>query len=202
MGAYASIVHQIVQEFGYGEVDVAGESWGGALAHQYTQRYPGTVGKLILAATLHEFVVVPQPPSSAVRDLLLEPDRSEAFLEAHGAALLGGDMRDPELRAQYAPLLAREVNEASKAAQIEAGKGWLCNMTRLFDITRYWLLTKPTLLMAGDDDPLIPVINNRAMQWLPNVTYHEVKGGGHLFLHTRPELAEVINDFRKSSNTR
>jgi pimeloyl-ACP methyl ester carboxylesterase len=48
-----------------------------------------------------------------------------------------------------------------------------------------WLHTirAPTLVLAGDDDPLIPVFNSRLLCWLiPDCRVHIVRGGGHLFM--------------------
>jgi pimeloyl-ACP methyl ester carboxylesterase len=58
------------------------------------------------------------------------------------------------------------------------------------------LLRQQTLIMAGDDDPIIPLANARLMHWLiPNSRLH-VYHGGHLGLVTEaPELAPVVDGF-------
>ena len=62
-----------------------------------------------------------------------------------------------------------------------------------------WLhtLRQPTLVLAGDDDPIVPLINGRILAWrIPTARLHVVRGGGHLFLLERPsELATVIAEF-------
>jgi pimeloyl-ACP methyl ester carboxylesterase len=46
----------------------------------------------------------------------------------------------------------------------------------------------PTLVMAGNDDPLIPMVNARLLQRrIPNARLHVVQGGGHLFILDQPE---------------
>jgi pimeloyl-ACP methyl ester carboxylesterase len=55
-----------------------------------------------------------------------------------------------------------------------------------------WLhrLSQPTLVMAGDDDPVVPVANARLLaRRIPGARLHVVRGGGHLFLLDQPEQA-------------
>ena len=52
-----------------------------------------------------------------------------------------------------------------------------------------WLhtLRQPTLVLAGDDDPIIPLVNARMMAWrIPDARLHVVQGGGHLFFLEQP----------------
>jgi pimeloyl-ACP methyl ester carboxylesterase len=58
------------------------------------------------------------------------------------------------------------------------------------------LLTQPTLIVSGDDDPIIPLANARIMRRLiPDSTLHVFRGG-HLGLVTEAaELAPVISQF-------
>ncbi|MGI8625948.1 MAG: alpha/beta fold hydrolase, partial [Geodermatophilaceae bacterium] len=62
-----------------------------------------------------------------------------------------------------------------------------------------WLhrLPQRTLVMAGDDDPIVPLLNARILTWrIPDARLHVVRGGGHLFLLDEPEsCAEVIAGF-------
>ena len=52
-----------------------------------------------------------------------------------------------------------------------------------------WLFTlrQPTLVMAGADDPLVPTINARIMQWLIPDARLAILDCGHLFLITLPD---------------
>ena len=50
-----------------------------------------------------------------------------------------------------------------------------------------WRLRQPTLVLAGDDDPIVPVLNGRILaRLMPNCTLHVVPGGGHLFVLEQP----------------
>ena len=55
----------------------------------------------------------------------------------------------------------------------------------------------PTLVLAGDGDPIIPLVNGRVLaRSLPNGRLHVVRGGGHLFLLLRaPFMAQLITGF-------
>jgi pimeloyl-ACP methyl ester carboxylesterase len=58
------------------------------------------------------------------------------------------------------------------------------------------LLRQPTLILAGDDDPIIPVVNAKIMnRLLPNARLHLYQGG-HLALVTEAdELAPRVEAF-------
>jgi pimeloyl-ACP methyl ester carboxylesterase len=79
---------------------------------------------------------------------------------------------------------------ASYLAQLFAVAGWS---------SLSWLhtLPQPTLVLAGDDDPIVPMINARILAWrIPDASLHVVRGGGHLFVLERPAaVAEVVTGF-------
>ena len=52
-------------------------------------------------------------------------------------------------------------------------------------------------MLAGDDDPIVPVINGRILaRLIPHARLHIIPGGGHLFLLDRPaESAALVTDF-------
>jgi pimeloyl-ACP methyl ester carboxylesterase len=51
--------------------------------------------------------------------------------------------------------------------------------------------------MAGDDDPIVPLLNGRILvRRIPDARLHVVDGGGHLFLLERPaEMAALVTGF-------
>lgn len=58
-----------------------------------------------------------------------------------------------------------------------------------------WLhrLRQPTLVMSGDDDPIVPLLNGRLLAWrIPNAWLHVVRGGGHLFLLEEPGTSAAV----------
>jgi hypothetical protein len=52
-------------------------------------------------------------------------------------------------------------------------------------------------VLAGDDDPIVPLVNGRILaRCIPHARLHIVRGGGHLFLLERPaQLAAVVADY-------
>jgi pimeloyl-ACP methyl ester carboxylesterase len=62
------------------------------------------------------------------------------------------------------------------------------------------LLRQPTLIMSGDDDPIIPLANARLMHRLIRHSQLHVFHGGHLSLVTEaPQLAPVVDRFLAGS---
>jgi pimeloyl-ACP methyl ester carboxylesterase len=59
-----------------------------------------------------------------------------------------------------------------------------------------WLhrLRQPTLVLAGDDDPIVPLPNGRILAHrIPDARLHTVHGGRHLFLLEQPaEMAALV----------
>ena len=52
------------------------------------------------------------------------------------------------------------------------------------------------MILAGDDDPIIPVVNARIMRWLIPRSRLQVYHGGHLELAADPErLAAAVEPF-------
>ena len=67
-----------------------------------------------------------------------------------------------------------------------------------------WLprLRPPTLILAGDDDPIIPVVNGRIMHWLIPRSRLHIYEGGHLELAADSErLAAVVEAFLDADRT-
>ena len=62
-----------------------------------------------------------------------------------------------------------------------------------------WLhrIVQPTLILAGDEDPIVPLANSRLMaSRMPTARLRVVHGGGHLFLLDQPEtVADDIREF-------
>lgn len=107
-----------------------------------------------------------------------------------GARIYGGGFGDdPELVASYARA-ARAPDLLGYYWQMFAATGW----TSAHYLPR---LRQQVQLVAGDDDPIIPLVNARMMAaLLRRVSTHVVRGGGHLALLTHTdELAPRIHRF-------
>jgi pimeloyl-ACP methyl ester carboxylesterase len=62
-----------------------------------------------------------------------------------------------------------------------------------------WLhkLRQRTLVIAGDDDRILPLVNSRILAWrIPQARLEVIRGGGHLFLLQRPrQVVPLILEF-------
>lgn len=189
---YARRLDQLVAQLGHDRVDVLGLSWGGALAQELVIRHPSRVRRLVLAATTPGVVSVPGRPSALW--ILATPYRywSPEHMRRVAPTLYGGAVRrQPELLSRHAHVRSTRPPTAwGYVGQLMAARRW-SSLPRLPGVRAR------TLVLAGDDDPIIPLVNARAIaRLLPHARLHVVRGGGHLFLFTRPaEMADRIRTF-------
>jgi poly(3-hydroxyalkanoate) depolymerase len=192
MRKLAGTVAGLVDELGHDQVDVLGLSWGGALAQEFAHRHPSMVRRLILTATMPGVTSVPGRPAAVAT--LMSPMRyySPEYLKRIAPTLYGGAIRDnPELLDDHA---------RQRAARPPSGVGYVYQLSAIQRWTSLpWLHRIPqrTLVLAGDDDPIVRLVNGRLLAGrIPDARLHIVKGGGHLFLFTRhQEMAEIVADF-------
>ena len=191
----AHTVAGIIDQLDHRQVDVLGLSWGGALAQEFAYRHPDKVGRLVLVATMHGWTSVPGRP--AALSILMSPTRyySPEYLHKVAPTLYGGAIRNNrELIREHARIRASRppsmlgYNYQMLALRRWTSWPWLCEVEQ------------PTLIMAGDDDPIIPVVNAVAMaERIPDARLEIIEGGGHLFLYTRgaetaTKLLSFLND--------
>ncbi|MDT5096778.1 MAG: hypothetical protein QOC76_515 [Mycobacterium sp.] len=188
----AAALGRLLTELGFdGRVDALGFSWGGALAQQFAFQNPRRCRRLILVSTGTGAVMVPGGP--AVLAKMLTPRRflDHDYASVIAGALYGGTVRtDPTAVKQ---LFDRRLMAGSRVGylhQLLAGAVW----TSLFALP---LIRQQTLIVAGLDDPIIPVVNAKVMaRLLPHATLH-LHAGGHVDMITNAaELAPVIESFR------
>jgi poly(3-hydroxyalkanoate) depolymerase len=188
----AAVLGQLLKKLGInGQVDVLGLSWGGALAQQFAFQNPRRCRRLILVSTGTGALMVPGSP--AVLAKMVTPRR---FLDHEYAASIAGDIYGGTVRddpSTIKRIFDRQLMAGSRVGylhQLLAGAVW----TSLFALP---LVRQRTLILAGLDDPIIPVANARIMgRVLPHATVH-LHRGGHVDLITNAaELAPVIELFR------
>jgi poly(3-hydroxyoctanoate) depolymerase len=188
----ARTVERLVDVLGYDRVDVLGVSFGGAIAQQLAHQAPDRVGRLILAATMPGIGGVPGSPRVLLA--LVTPRRylQPTYHARVAARLYGGRAAtDPEWSVdESAAWFRRPPTWAGYLAQLYAVPGWT---------SIPWLHGLPhrTLVLTGDDDPIVPVVNGRILACrIPNARLHVVRGGGHLFLLEDSDgTAAVVTDF-------
>ena len=192
MSYYADVVAGMARELGHERFDVVGVSWGGALAQELAWRHPRRVRRVVLAATTPGLLAVPGRPAAMA--LLLTPARyySPSYLLRIAPTLYGGDIVD------HPDLLAEHAYQRSHHAPSLHGYLFQLGAIMAFSSHRYLhRLTQPTLVLAGDDDPIIPLANGKILaRRIRHARLHVVKGGGHLFLFTHAaEMAAIIQEF-------
>jgi len=188
---YAAFVRDVLDKHRMHEVDVLGLSWGGIVAQQLAHDHAQLVNRLVLASTSPGLMSVPARPSSALA--LMRSGRSTKDMPRLCKRLYAGDfLRDPSLVDQLG--LARPNDPRTYRRQMWALAGWS---------SVPWLhsIRHKTMILHGDDDPVVPFVNAKLMQRLmPNATLRRVHEGGHLYLFTRPQVhGRVITDFLASS---
>jgi poly(3-hydroxyalkanoate) depolymerase len=176
------------------QVDVLGLSWGGGLAQQFAFQNPHRCRRLILVSTGTGSVMVPAKPSVLLK--MLTPRR---FLDHRYAARIAPEIYGGSTRSN--PLMIKRVFDRQLMAgsrvgylhQLIAGAGWT-------SLPMLPLIRQPTLIVAGTDDPIIPIINARIMnRLLPNSTL-SIHDGGHVeIIATAAQQARVVEEFRQQT---
>src|SRR5690606_33864630 len=192
----AKKVARMLDYLDYGQVNAIGVSWGGALAQQFARDYPERCKKLILAATATGMFMLPGKPG-----VLWKMATPRRYIQpSHGARIApdiyGGSFRhDAGLALSFASKI-RSGGKRGYYLQLLAGLGWT---------SIHWLhrIKQPTLVLAGDDDPLIPLPNMRLIaRLIPNAELHVIDDG-HLFLLTRAaSVAPLIDRFLAEESRR
>lgn len=185
----ASLVRKLIDELGYGVIDVLGVSWGGGAAQQFALQYPRHCRKLVLAATCAGMFMMPGKLSMITKMGNPRRYKDATYMAELGPKLYGGDFEDQ-------PELLREHIGRIKMA---SGLGYYYQMLAAFGWTSIlWLhlLRQSTLVLAGSRDNLIPLINAKLLAWrIPNSILQTIDDG-HLFLVSRPaESATLVRRF-------
>lgn len=186
----AWVLGRLLYKLGTDVVDVLGLSWGGALAQQFAFQNPRRCRRLVLVATGTGVLMVPANPRVLAK--MLTPRR---FSDPDYAASIAGELYGGAVRThgdEVARLFVRQLHAGSKIGylhQLLAGSVW----TSLFALPA---VRQEALIVAGTDDPIIPVINAHIMNaLLPHSRLH-LHDGGHIDLvQNATELAPVIEKF-------
>jgi poly(3-hydroxyoctanoate) depolymerase len=191
----ARLTGSLLDSLGVDRAAVLGYSFGGLLAQELARRAPDRVERLVLASTTCGVGAVPGRPAALAA--LCTPWRyySATYFDAVAPRVFGGKMRgsfDPSLRDGR---LQRPPSFVGYAQQLFAVTGWS---------SLPWLhqVVTPTLVLSGDDDPIVPVINARFLaRRIPKARLVIIRGGGHLMLlDSAPEVAPVITDFLRPTD--
>lgn len=192
IAGHARIALDLLDHLGVTTVDVLGFSFGGMVAQELAHLAPGRVRSLVLASTSCGWGAVPGTPAAVMAIATPERYYSRTAFEAMAPDYVGGrESADLEfLHGQARARRAHPPNVRGYMYQFWAAASWSSLL---------WLpeLTQPTLVLAGEADPLIPALNAQVLTTLlPRARVHIVPDGGHLCLFERAaDLAPRIEAF-------
>lgn len=195
MAGIARTIEHLLDALDQPQVDVLGVSLGGVVAQQLAHQAPQRVRRLVLCATgPGVFGLGGIPGSPTVLLEMATPRRYRSpdhYRRVAGRIYGGGARRDPDALLRHSvarfsepPTMAGYLGQLYALA-FWTGLPWLCR------------LPHPTLVMSGDDDPIVPAANGRILaRFIPDSRLHIVPGGGHLFILEKPaEIADLVGDF-------
>jgi poly(3-hydroxyalkanoate) depolymerase len=185
----ARLSARLLDQLGHERVDVLGVSWGGALAQQFAFQQAKRCRRLVLAATSPGHLMVPGKLTVLLKMATPRRYKDPDYMNQIAGEIYGGALRgSPELARNH----LRHVRWSSDYGyylQLVAGFGWS-------SLPWLHLLVQPTLVMAGTDDPLVPVANGRMLaRLIPHARLVTIDDG-HLFLVTSAgKSAKIISEF-------
>lgn len=167
MAELADVYAGLVTGLGLTQVTVLGHSLGGAVAQQLAHQAPELVTGLVLCGT--------GPGAGGVPATLAALGELASPLHYFGAA---------QARRMAPPSIY----------------GYYCQLAALVGWTSFpWLasIEAPTLVLAGEADPVYPVANARLLgRLIPNARVTVVTGGGHQFVvHNADDVAPLVRAF-------
>lgn len=180
---------RLLDQLGHARVDALGVSWGGAPAQQFAFQQAARCRRLVLAATSPGHLMVPGRLNVLLKMATPRRYRDPEYMRKIAGDIYGGVLRTrPEALRDHLSHV-RWSSDYGYYLQLAAGFGWS---------SLPWLpfLRQPTLVMAGTDDPIVPMINGRILaKLIPNSQFVTIDDG-HLFLLTSAKRsAGLIGDF-------
>ncbi len=187
---------QLLTKLGVDQVDVMGISWGGGMAQHFAIQHPGRVRKVTLIATSMGMLMMPGNPAALTKMAnprrYIDPDfMLQNFETLYGEGLGKGPGKQGHMSRLKPP------SPRGYLYQLVAMLGWTSAPALPF-------LRKPVLVMMGDDDQIVPLINGKWIASLaPNAELKVLEGGGHLFLLShKDECVAAIKTFLDGDHTK
>lgn len=209
LGRFASLtaqgMRQVLEQDGYQEPDIhiGGLSWGGFLAAQIALDHTDMVNSMHLMSTWPANMHVPWRgwPKLTTMLALNAKDR-----KGHDpAGLYGGLYRtDPErARAEFGWLADRDIDPRQPKAQKRAVRSSVGSLAFRMTLRALSGNLPPALVIASDDDPIVPLVVAADSARGMGMDLHIVKDGGHASPITHfHEVAPVVSAFRKRVRNR
>ena len=195
IAALSSWVTALMARLGHREFDVLGLSWGGGLAQQLAVQSRRRVRRVVLVATGTGALMVPAHPRVLAKMSTPRRHRDPEYAASIAAEIYGGTMRtDPDRGAHLLHATTRSGPKRGYYYQLAAMTGWS-------SLPFLGLIRQPTLVMGGDDDPIIPAANPRMQaRLIPHARLHLYHGGHLAVLTEADDLAPVIESFLNEEN--
>jgi 3-oxoadipate enol-lactonase len=192
IGDLAADVRRVIDGLGLEAPTVVGLSMGGMIAQELAIRWPDRVGRLVLLATRPPNPEATLPPTAVLAAMLATPPEGVSlrhFLRDGWAAVTapGFPAAHPDVVDEVGAEIARRPTPRlallDQARAIAAWSG----------VQRLALVTAPTTVVHGTEDPLVPVRNGmRVAQLIPGARYVELADVGHLVPYEAPDAVEEI----------
>jgi poly(3-hydroxyoctanoate) depolymerase len=190
--ALAWLTRRLLEQLGIARADVLGYSLGGLVAQELAIAAPEQVRRLVLVATSCGWGGIPGQPVAMLN--VATPLRywSPSFYRRTIGSMAGGHARrDPDWVQRHGELRRRHPPTVrGYFAQLMSASAW----SSLPQLSR---IHQPTLVVTGDDDPLVPAANSVLLtSRLPEARLLVAPGEGHLLLLDSSSAAlDPIHDF-------
>ena len=186
---HATMATALVEHLGYDSVMAMGISWGGPLAQQFTRQNPELVQKLILAVSPPGNLMVPGKPGVYWRMAHIRRFTDGSYMRSIAGHIYGGTIRTDD----------SALDGHIERLQAPSRRGYLYQALTMWGWTSLaWLrhLEQPTLIIQGEDDPMVPNINAHIMACLLPDARLEFVDCGHMLILTRiPQISSMIRNF-------
>lgn len=188
------LVDTALQRLHRGPVDLLGYSWGGALAQQLAVQFPHHYRRLVLVSTSPGVLSVPGTPLGFAT--MLTPRRYDDPGEVAAlSALMGGSGSRGRSRAWPVP----GWDPAEPARMAGAGLGYLHQLGAVgtwSSLPFLPLLPQPTLVISGDDDPIVPAANAELIgRLIPRATVQLIPGGHTEIITAARTIGAAVTEF-------
>jgi pimeloyl-ACP methyl ester carboxylesterase len=194
LDAMADEVVGILDALGRPTAHVVGVSMGGMIAQLVALRHSTRVDRLVLIATHPGGPSVVPPTPAALAVLVADRSRPAADLVRDAVSTItapGFAARAPAVIDALVALAEAQPTPPSVFARQLAAILASDRTARLADITR------PTLVVHGTEDPLVPLANGAALaRTVPDARLVELEECGHLPMWECPDrLAAIVREF-------
>ncbi|MEL6541955.1 MAG: alpha/beta hydrolase [Pseudomonadota bacterium] len=176
------------------QVDVMGISWGGGIAQHFSMQHPGLARRVVLIATSAGMLMMPGSPKALSK--MANPRR-----------YIDTDFMLKNFETLYGEGLGKTTGKKGHMSRLKppSPRGYVYQLLCMLGWTSApalpFLLKQKTLILMGDDDAIVPLINGKFLDFLiPNAELKVMHGGGHLFLLShKEESLEAIRGFLDAS---